>query len=228
MKKDSSGFIRELLRQVGEHIEAIGSAEVQVDEDGKAIVELARDGECGLTWNDAAIGTWTPAPSARCPYEPIHEEIATLRKLRAFRIIRNRSQIEDQTSTQTEGLIAECAETRKLFAIHCDGFTFNYASGRDGTLYSDEGVNIRERRELLDRSKPFGCYVSSDGKHVTGWKGNVLGDVRQSWGTKRRAWCGGTANFYRVRDIHGGEWTGYGSPGMCITLRAVRERRTAA
>lgn len=40
-------------------------------------VEAATDpvtcGECGLTWDDAISTSWTPAPSARCPFEYFHE-----------------------------------------------------------------------------------------------------------------------------------------------------------
>jgi len=42
---------------------------------------LATCGSCGMTWNDALISERTPAPSARCPYEYEHDEIAELRKL---------------------------------------------------------------------------------------------------------------------------------------------------
>lgn len=29
-------------------------------------------GECGRTWDDAVPTSWTPAPSARCPFEHFH------------------------------------------------------------------------------------------------------------------------------------------------------------
>lgn len=115
-----------------------------------------------------------------------------------------------------------CAETGKTFVAQQEGCTFNYARDDDGNVYSDEGVDIRLRRELLDRSKPFVCYLSSDGKHVTGWKGNVLGAVTQSTTIKLARWSymhGKTMQSVRVRDIHGGLWFGRSSPGMCVTLR---------
>lgn len=40
-------------------------------------------GECGKGWNDDAPSYWTPAPSARCPYEYLHREIKELRFLKA-------------------------------------------------------------------------------------------------------------------------------------------------
>jgi hypothetical protein len=51
------------------------------DENGKVVTDAATCGTCGMTWNDALITSRTPTPSARCPYEHIHTEIAELRKL---------------------------------------------------------------------------------------------------------------------------------------------------
>lgn len=31
-------------------------------------------GECGRSWDDAVVTGWTPAPSARCPFEYEHEQ----------------------------------------------------------------------------------------------------------------------------------------------------------
>ncbi len=110
-----------------------------------------------------------------------------------------------------------CAETGKQFVAQRDGCSFNYASDREGRVYSDEGVDIRERRELQDQSKPFYCYVSMDGHSVTGWKGNKLGDIVGGiTGTHR----------FRVRDVHGNWWTGRGEgAGVCCTLRAMKPPR---
>lgn len=111
-----------------------------------------------------------------------------------------------------------CAETGRTFFAQRDGCSFNYATDSAGRVYSDEGVDIRERRALLDRSKPFGCYVSGDGRRVTGWKGNTLGHVimRSSY----RGSFGGRVYCWTVIDVHGGAWHGRNSgEGMCITLR---------
>lgn len=114
-----------------------------------------------------------------------------------------------------------CGETGKTFTALSDGFTTNYATDAHGNIYSDEGVDIRERRELLDRTRPFYAYISGDGKHLVGWKGNVLGDV-----VYHTTGCSGfvhSMHFYRIRDIHGGEWYGRnGGSGMCIILRAKK------
>lgn len=113
-----------------------------------------------------------------------------------------------------------CAETGKQFVAAADGCSFNYARTRAGETLSDEGVHLREVRGLLDRSRPFACYVSCDGKSVTGWKGNILGtatvvaEYHNNFGAT--LWC------YRVTDAHGAAWRGRNSgPGMIINLYPV-------
>jgi hypothetical protein len=63
-------------------ISEANGAEPQLDEDGKVKQDIATCGTCGVSWNDALITGWTPAPSGRCPYEYIHAELAELNKLR--------------------------------------------------------------------------------------------------------------------------------------------------
>lgn len=31
-------------------------------------------GTCGLSWNDNLVTSYTPAPSARCPFEAFHDD----------------------------------------------------------------------------------------------------------------------------------------------------------
>ena len=120
------------------------------------------------------------------------------------------------------GDVLTCAETGKTFIAAQDGITFNYAQDHAGNVYSDEGVDIRERRELLDRSRPFGCYISGDGKHATGWKGNILGTVI-AHSSARNGWASSEIHYWRVRDVHGHEWYGRNAgTGMFIALRATK------
>lgn len=117
-----------------------------------------------------------------------------------------------------------CSETGKQFTVQRDGCSFNYALDRDGNTYSDEGVDISERRELLDRSKPFGCYVSGDGRTVTGWKGNRLGDIVGGLTVPARGSF--QPHRFRVRDVHGNWWTGRGAgTDWYCTLRAMKAPR---
>lgn len=37
-----------------------------------AATALATCGACGRSWDDAIVTSWTPAPSARCPFEYYH------------------------------------------------------------------------------------------------------------------------------------------------------------
>lgn len=115
-----------------------------------------------------------------------------------------------------------CAETGKTFIAARDGCSVNYAHSPTGEIVSDEGVDIREKRELLDRSQPFTCYLSSDTRHVTGWKGNVLGTVT-GYVERRTGFHGSTQAFFRVTDVHGGLWAARGpGPGMYCTLRPIK------
>jgi hypothetical protein len=115
-----------------------------------------------------------------------------------------------------------CAVTGARFIAARAGCSFNYAIDAQGRPVSDEGVDISERRELLDRTGPFGCYLSGDGRHVTGWKGNVLGTVTRS-SASRSGWHGTSITAVTVIDVHGGAWHGRGAGrGMCITLRPLK------
>lgn len=39
---------------------------------GQMAKDKATCGTCGLAWDDAIVTGWTPAPSARCPFEYFH------------------------------------------------------------------------------------------------------------------------------------------------------------
>jgi hypothetical protein len=120
------------------------------------------------------------------------------------------------------GDVLTCAETGKQFTAARDGCSYNYARNSAGDIISDEGVHIREVRGLLDRTQPFGGYLSGDGRTFTGWKGNRLGDVIHA-SYSRTGWHGAWITHVRVRDIHGAMWHGKGAGrGMCITLRPMK------
>ncbi len=55
--------------------EIIANATHTYNDDGSVRVVMATCGTCGRTWNDAAISSLTPTPSARCPWESEHDEI---------------------------------------------------------------------------------------------------------------------------------------------------------
>lgn len=47
---------------------------VKVLKPGQHAEVKATCGTCGRSWDDNIITEWTPAPSARCPFEYFHEE----------------------------------------------------------------------------------------------------------------------------------------------------------
>lgn len=45
---------------------------VQPLKEGESAKSKATCGHCGLSWDDSIPTAWTPAPSARCPFEYFH------------------------------------------------------------------------------------------------------------------------------------------------------------
>lgn len=86
MAKSKAARIKELEAIIGARVvsEANG-ATPRYDEDGKLIEDIMTCGTCGTSWNDALISERTPTPSARCPYEYEHQDIAELRRLKSNR-----------------------------------------------------------------------------------------------------------------------------------------------
>lgn len=75
--------------------------------------------------------------------------------------------------------------------------------------------------QLLDTSRPFTAYISSDGRSVTNWPGAAL--MRVTSESSGRGEFGGRMYYYRAIDTHGKQWHGKGSGrGMCINLRACK------
>ena len=56
----------------------------RLDDYGAVIEDLVTCGTCGKTWNNALISERTPTPSARCPYEYMHDDLAELATLTAL------------------------------------------------------------------------------------------------------------------------------------------------
>lgn len=66
---------RQLIRDAGPGLTPVPGATSIYDEDGAEVVDIVTCESCGRSWNDAAISSVTPAPSARCPFEYEHEEV---------------------------------------------------------------------------------------------------------------------------------------------------------
>jgi hypothetical protein len=83
--RDVIARIRELRDEIeAAEISEDNGAEAKHDDEGNVVVRMATCGDCGLSWNDALVTSRTPTPSGRCPYEPIHDEIAELKTLEAL------------------------------------------------------------------------------------------------------------------------------------------------
>lgn len=79
------------------------------------------------------------------------------------------------------------------------------------------------------QSDRFTAYVSSDGREVTTWTGGNLGSISRSTPVKLARWSafhGSHVYAYRVIDFDGARWHGRGSPGMVITLKRVKGRKS--
>lgn len=72
-------FLRAII--AADEISEENGARPQRDDEGNVIVDTVTCGTCGRSWNDALITGRTPAPSGRCPYEYIHDEILELNDL---------------------------------------------------------------------------------------------------------------------------------------------------
>lgn len=120
------------------------------------------------------------------------------------------------------GQILVCHKTGKPFIAAQDGFTTNYATDAEGNVYSDEGVNMMGMERIRDQSKPIGAYISSDGKNITGWKGNTMAKITQM-STSRTGWHRSEITHIRAVDQFGGRWYGKGAGrGMYITIRPIK------
>ena len=82
--------------------------------------------------------------------------------------------------------------------------------------------HARDVAQMLDRSKPFGAYLSSDGKTITNWPGYLLGTVTRE-AVSRTGFHSSKITHIRVTDVHGGKWYGKGGGrGIYVTLRACK------
>lgn len=81
---------RDIIARIEDLTDKIDREEISTDNgatentkgpNGEHVPDLATCGTCGKTWDDGLTSGRTPTPSARCPYEHIHDEIAELKTL---------------------------------------------------------------------------------------------------------------------------------------------------
>ena len=102
------------------------------------------------------------------------------------------------------------------------GCSSGYALTRTNRMLCYACADAGQRADLLDRTRPFGAYLSSDGQCCTTWTGGTLGAVH-SLNSSRAGWHGSRIYRFHVRDVHGAWWAGRGAGrGMCCTLRPMK------
>ncbi len=145
-------------------------------------------------------------------------------------LITMKTEIILETSAQSrvtkleDGVKFRCSCCKAVKPVQTNGGT-GYAVIPDGSLICYDCADVREKQELKDRSRPFLAYVSSDGNHITTWTGGVLARITQSNPCQltRQSWTHGKSySSIRCTDVHGGNWFGRGSPGICIKLRPCK------
>lgn len=128
----------------------------------------------------------------------------------------------------------DCGAVR-MFPHSLPGSTYvcttGYATVQGNQLCCYACADARQRRDLLDQSKPFGAYLSKlpgGQRVVTTWTGGRLGDVH-ALTFSRSGWHGAEIARFHVRDVHGQWWQGRGAgDGMCCTLRKMKQPAYAA
>lgn len=102
-------------------------------------------------------------------------------------------------------------------------FTSGYATTPDKRRICYACADARQREDLKDRSKPFGAYLSDDGRKVTTWTGGELMTVTRETDWRIFGSSRNRGSCVSATDCHGKRWHGRGAGrGMCITLRPCK------
>jgi hypothetical protein len=134
------------------------------------------------------------------------------------------------TASPRIGDVVTCAETGKSFIAAIDGCTTNYATDREGNVYSDEGVALCERRAIREQQSPVIAYVSSDWRTITTWKGAALMTVAAHakcplpFGQHYSVFHGEDYSHIWAKDSQGRYWYGRSSNGVAIALRPLKRK----
>lgn len=118
--------------------------------------------------------------------------------------------------------ILTCHKTGKQFTAQQDGCSYNYAKDSKGNIYSDEGVYLSLKDEVLTQNK-IGAYADLDKRIVQGWKSeHVLGKIICHY-VANSGFCG-KMDFIEVRMFDGSLWKGkFKSASMqCVTLKKCK------
>lgn len=138
--------------------------------------------------------------------------------------------VSDAPGHPFTGWQCESCGAVKMFADKWDVGTGYGILRKENTEYMHcyACCTAEDKRQLLDRTKPFCAYVSCDGETLSNWPGDPLGKIH-SYSESRAGWHGGTIARFHVRDCHGQWWQGRGAgKGMACTLRPMKEPAYAA
>lgn len=106
----------------------------------------------------------------------------------------------------------------------CNWLSAEEAAHPDYAACNNEMRGRVEQYEIIrDMPERFAAYVSSDGKHITVWTGDVLGTCEM--GAPFRAGWGNTKQYSIRATINGVRYVGRGQgEGMCVMLRKSRAK----
>ncbi|MCA0214897.1 MAG: hypothetical protein LCH79_17200 [Proteobacteria bacterium] len=132
-----------------------------------------------------------------------------------------RTQAESRNLVHRGNVGFECASCW-LHLPTGDGIGTGYGVDRAGRLHCYACCTKLDLEAMRKHEEPFHCYVAQDGRSVSNWPGGRLGEIR-NYGESRAGWNGSTVARFRVRDVHGRWWTGWGAGrGMVCTLRPMK------
>lgn len=118
--------------------------------------------------------------------------------------------------------ILTCHKTKKQFLAEKDGCSVNYAKDSKGNIYSDEGVYLSLKDELLTQNK-IGAYADLKSLVIQGWKNeHILGKIIYHY-VANSGFCG-KMDYIEVRMFDGSLWKGkFKSSSMqCVTLKKCK------
>ena len=113
-------------------------------EEGDARPDVVTCGECGRTWDDAAVSDLTPAPAGRCPFEDEHADVP---------------RVEPRLSAAGATSVRELQEELQqalddLSAVRC--LARDLAAALDAMRYTVGNTWTRRCRLLLARARELG------------------------------------------------------------------------
>ena len=118
--------------------------------------------------------------------------------------------------------VLTCHKTGKKFTVQRDGCSFNYATDSKGNYYSDEGVYLALKDEVLKDTKIF-AYADLNKRIIQGWKSeHTIGKILCHY-TRSNGFCG-KMDHIEVKMFDGSLWKGkFKSESMqCVTLRKCK------